>query len=240
MSNKKTRLRANKKTAQCATESGLNDTCIALDIIRRPDGSSSTTAYPTSPEEMLVNSDAVYLAKTVDRDWFRSHPQRSHKLRRAIPGEIPGGSAETWVVIRHLQPRVRKRCSFDALVAFPSDEAPEQIAHANCDLIAEAPGRPFLLHELLQRSRTSEVAPDPEDASHVKPLRRIELGNPDGSDDMGNGAEVGGGRPRCLDAALEYAGLAFSVILVGGIDARWLRPTRESGSPFYRTRRIRT
>ena len=114
---------------------------------------------------------AVDFAKQVDRDWFRSHPQRSHRLRRAIPGEIPGGSAETWVVVRQLQPGVRKRCSFDAAVEFPSDEAPEHIAHAMYDLIAEAPGRPILHHELMQRSRAYEVAPDPEDPSRDKPLR---------------------------------------------------------------------
>jgi hypothetical protein len=115
---------------------------------------------------------AVDLAKQVDRDWFRSHPQRSHRLRRAIPGEIPGGSAETWVVVRQLQPGARRRCSFDATVEFPSDEAPEHIAHAMYDLIAEAPGRPLLLNELFQRSRAYEVAPDPEDPSRDKPLRR--------------------------------------------------------------------
>jgi hypothetical protein len=36
--------------------------------------------------------------------------------------------------------------------------------------------------------------------------------------DMGNGAEGGGVRPRCLDAALEYARQGFSVILLQGID----------------------
>ena len=115
---------------------------------------------------------AVDFAKQVDRDWFRSHPQRSHRLRRAIPGEIPGGSAETWVVVRQLQPGSRKRRPFDALVAFPSDEAPEHIAHAMYDLIVEAPGGgPILHHELMQRSRAYEVAPDPEDPSRDKPLR---------------------------------------------------------------------
>src|SRR6267154_3342372 len=115
---------------------------------------------------------AVDFAKQVDRDWFRSHPQRSHRLRRAIPGEIPGGSAETWVVVRQLQPGVRKRCSFDAAVEFPSEEAPAHIAHAMYDLIAEAPGKPLLSHELFQRSDAYKVAPDPEDPSGDKPLRR--------------------------------------------------------------------
>ena len=36
--------------------------------------------------------------------------------------------------------------------------------------------------------------------------------------DMGNGAEVGGVRPHCLDAALPYAKPRFSVILLGGFD----------------------
>ena len=36
--------------------------------------------------------------------------------------------------------------------------------------------------------------------------------------DVGNGAEVGGVRPRCLDAALEEPKQGFSVILLQGID----------------------
>jgi hypothetical protein len=55
------------------------------------------------------------LAKTLDREWFRSHPLRSHRLRRPIAGEFTDGSAENWVVVRQLQPGVRLRLPFYAL-----------------------------------------------------------------------------------------------------------------------------
>jgi hypothetical protein len=56
--------------------------------------------------------------------------------------------------------------------------------------------------------------------------------------DMGNGAEVGGVRPHCLDAALPYAKPRFSVILLGGFDAPCLGAARQSGSPLARARGI--
>jgi len=56
--------------------------------------------------------------------------------------------------------------------------------------------------------------------------------------DMGGGAEVGGVRPRCLDAALRYAKPRFSVILLGGIDAHCLGAARPSASPVTKARRI--
>jgi hypothetical protein len=109
------------------------------------------------------------LAKTLDREWFRSHPLRSHRLRRATAGEFTDGSAEKWVVVRQLQPGVRARLPFDAFVTFPSEEAPEHIAHAMYDLFAENPVRTIFCHEIVQRSRTYEVL---ERSSHDKPRYR--------------------------------------------------------------------
>jgi hypothetical protein len=112
------------------------------------------------------------IAKTLDREWFRSHPLRSHRLRRAITGEFPEGSAETLVAVRQLQPGARVRLPFYAQAQLPSDEAPEHIAHAIYDLVAESQGRPISSQELFQRSRAYEVARDPEDPSHDAPLYR--------------------------------------------------------------------
>jgi hypothetical protein len=112
------------------------------------------------------------LALKLDREWFRSHPYRSHRLRRAIPGEIPSVSTESYIVVRQVMPGVRMRCSFEPTTSLPSGEAPEHIAHAMFDLIMESPGRLLSHEELLLRSRTYEVAADPEDPSRNKPLHR--------------------------------------------------------------------
>ena len=58
------------------------------------------------------------------------------------------------------------------------------------------------------------------------------------SNDASNGVEVSGVRPRCLDAALEYAKQGLSVILLGGIDAHCLGAARPSASPVTKARRI--
>jgi hypothetical protein len=112
------------------------------------------------------------LAKTLDREWFRSHPLRSHRLRPAIPGEVPSVSAESYIVVRQVAPGVRMRGSFTPTGPLPEGEAPEHIAHAMFDLIMECPGRLIPLQEWKQRSRAYEVAADPEDPSHNTPLYR--------------------------------------------------------------------
>jgi hypothetical protein len=112
------------------------------------------------------------LALKLDREWFRSRPYRSHRLRRATPDELPGLSAEAYIVVRQVAPGVRMRCSFEPIASLPLGEAPEHIAHAMFDLIMESPGPLLSREELLLRSRTYEVAADPEDPSRNKPLHR--------------------------------------------------------------------
>jgi len=112
------------------------------------------------------------LAKILDKEWFRSHPHRSHRIRRAVSGEMPGAHAETYIVVRQLAPGVRMRTFFTPLGAFPEGEAPEHIAHAMFDLNRSAPGRVLSHQELFQASRAYEIAPDPADPSHDKPRYR--------------------------------------------------------------------
>lgn len=112
------------------------------------------------------------LAKTLDKEWFRSHPHRSHRIRRAVAGEIPGANAETYIVVRQLAPGVRMRVFFTPVGPSPEGEAPEHIAHAMFDLIRSAPGRMLSHQELFQASRAYEIAPDPADPSHDKPRYR--------------------------------------------------------------------
>jgi hypothetical protein len=109
------------------------------------------------------------IAKTLDREWFRSHPLRSHRLRRTIADEFPEKAGD-WVLIRQLQPGVRQHLPFKALAQFPSGEAPEHIAHAMYDLFAEFRRAPIFMHEIIQRSRIYEIAG--EDPSQDTPLRR--------------------------------------------------------------------
>src|SRR5262249_31392023 len=140
MSPKKIRLTANTMTAQCALKSGLNEGYV-LDIINHPDGSCSVSAYPASPGEMLIDADARYRAKQLDDDWFRSRPNRSHRIRRAIVGEVLGVTRDTYIILRQLKPGHRQRLTFKAFVPLPEAEAPEHIAHAFFDALQRSATR---------------------------------------------------------------------------------------------------
>jgi hypothetical protein len=112
------------------------------------------------------------LAKQLDRDWFRSHPYRSHRIRPAVTGEIPGGGADTHVVVRQLAPGLRSRRAFDPVAPFPSGEAPEHVAHAIYDLVTEYQGRPVPGYELFNRIRAYAAGAIPEDPSNKNLMRR--------------------------------------------------------------------
>jgi hypothetical protein len=112
------------------------------------------------------------LAKRLDRDWFRLHPHRSHRLRHAIAGEFPGAPLERYVVVRQVQPGARLRQPFNMTAPLPHDEAPEHIAHAIYDLLQEYRGRIIPDRELFRRITAYAVGADPEDFSNDKPLRR--------------------------------------------------------------------
>ena len=112
------------------------------------------------------------LAQTLDKEWFRSHPHRSHRIRPTVAGEIPGANAETYIVVRQLTPGVRRRGFFTSVGPSPEGEAPEHIAHAMFDLIRKSPRRLLPYQELFKASRAYEIAPDPADPSHDKPRYR--------------------------------------------------------------------
>jgi hypothetical protein len=95
--------------------------------------------------------EAFAAAAELDKNWFRTHLHRSHRIRRALAGEVPAGKSQMYVVVRQLQPGVRCRLYFDTPTALPEDEAPEHIAHAIFDLAQKYHGaRSIPGHELSQ------------------------------------------------------------------------------------------
>jgi hypothetical protein len=145
----------------------------------RPSEVKRAVRPPRNPRRAMLTdqiaapaSTPTDLAQMLDREWFRSHPYRSHRLRRAILGEVPGVTAQSYVVVRQVMPGIRMRCYFKTIGPLPSDEAPEHIAHAMYDLIMTFPGSVLPLQEVFQRSRAYEIAADPEDPSHDMPRYR--------------------------------------------------------------------
>jgi hypothetical protein len=67
-------------------------------------GGSSQHAMLATAKAAAPASTTADLAQILDKEWFRSHPHRSHRLRRAIPGELPGVSAESHIIVRQAAP----------------------------------------------------------------------------------------------------------------------------------------
>jgi hypothetical protein len=127
---------------------------------------------PVTQHAAAPSSASSELAQMLDKEWFRSHPHRTHRIRRAIPGEMLGVSAGMYIVVRQVAPGLRMRGFVEPNGPLPADEAPEHIAHALFDLVLASPRRFLPFQELLQQSRAYEVLSDPEDPSRDKPLRR--------------------------------------------------------------------
>jgi hypothetical protein len=76
--------------------------------------------------------------RAADAAWFEVRPRRSHRMRPAVPGELPGLTADmardAWLVIRQIVPGLRVKQIFN-----PPGPPPdiEEIGHALFDLIAE-------------------------------------------------------------------------------------------------------
>jgi hypothetical protein len=148
----------------------LDDGGFALDVMKRPDGSKTISGYFLAPGKTPRDPDAQSLAVSLDKDWFQSHPHRSHRIRRAIAGESPGVPPGCYVAVRQVQPGFRLRLHFAAAAPLPQDEAPEHIAHALYDLLQEHKVVPC--HELSQRIRAYALGGDTEPTSNGKPPAR--------------------------------------------------------------------
>src|SRR5271165_1268093 len=113
MSRKRSHRKVTKPTANRAVKRSQKTPHAAIEFIHNADGSASITSY--SPGAQLIDPDARRLAKNLDMEWFRSHPQRSHRLRRAIVGEAPTKvTPNTYIVVRQIRPGYNERVTFEA------------------------------------------------------------------------------------------------------------------------------
>jgi hypothetical protein len=156
-----------RTTARKKADRRLRDVKFVFDVNNQPDGSATISGHHVAPGKTPLDLDAQTLAVRLDRDWFRSHPHRSHRIRRAIAGEAPGVPPGCYAAVRQVQPGLHLRRHFVPFVPLPEDEAPEHIAHALYDLFNQyevVPG-----HELSERIRAYEMGGDTEPPSHGKP-----------------------------------------------------------------------
>jgi hypothetical protein len=113
---------------------------------------------------------AFATAAELDKHWFRTHPYRSHRVRRVIHGEVPAERPQTYAVVRQLKPGVRYRLYFDAPAALPDSEAPEHVAHAIFDLTQKYyGGRSIPGYELSERIRAYAAGANTSDSSSDEP-----------------------------------------------------------------------
>jgi hypothetical protein len=145
--------------AQANMKSRQDDTQLAMLVSEQ---AATPTPMPTPGD----------LAQDLDRDWFRSHPYRSHRIRRAILGEVPGATTPQYAIVRQILPGLRIRQYFDTAVPLlPEDEAPEHIAHALYDLLWKCRGRGGLIpdHEVVECMRAYATGSDADHPCHRKP-----------------------------------------------------------------------
>jgi len=142
----------------------------AVDIIQPAGGPTSLVPYSIGPGETLVDDKAQTAAAKLDKAWFESHPNRSHRIRRAVAGEVPATTAtEPYVAVRQVAPGFRLRRFFAMAVPLPEDEAPEHIAHAFYDVLEEHPGGPIFAQDLDQRIHAYGLGADIGDPSDGTP-----------------------------------------------------------------------
>ena len=48
-----------------------------------------------------------------DRRWFAANPDASWRLRRLVPGELPGQPAGRWMLVNQVRPGLRLRAPLD-------------------------------------------------------------------------------------------------------------------------------
>ena len=145
-------------------------TYFVVDIIQPDGGPMSVVPYSIGPGETLVDDNAQTTAAKLDKSWFESHPNRSHRIRHAVAGEAPRtASTEPYVAVRQVVPGFRLRRFFAMAVPLPEDEAPEHIAHAFYDVLEEHPGGPIFAQDLDQRIHAYGLGADIGDPSDSKP-----------------------------------------------------------------------
>jgi hypothetical protein len=161
---------ARKSKARESAKRSPNGTYFVVDTIQPAGGPMSLVSYSIGPGETLVDGNAATAAAKLDKAWFESHPNRSHRIRLAVAGEVPGMTArEPYAVVRQVAPGLRYRRFFDTTVPLPEDEAPEHIAHAIYDLVEEHPDGTVPTHEIAQRIGTYGLGVDSGDPTHDKP-----------------------------------------------------------------------
>jgi hypothetical protein len=126
---------------------------------------------PTSAAGAMVAKGAPLSTGTAwgedDRTWFAAHPERSHRLRAALPGEWPEGGWDL-TVVRQLQPgeRVRQPLKREILPDAPRDlaeeaawleETPEAAAWAFFELCREAGGTDRVLTKQTVMARAAAL-----------------------------------------------------------------------------------
>jgi hypothetical protein len=85
-------------------------------------------------------ADIAELAKEADRLWFNAHPERRHRLRQALAGELPGVTADKLMVVRQCFRGLRLRWPFMYPGSLPPGEAPEWFAKKVFETIAHERG----------------------------------------------------------------------------------------------------
>ena len=136
-------------------------------FLRHSDRSASVKVYWFSIK--LADRGPVYRAQSLDGEWFRSHPHRLHRIRNAIVGEFPNVTPNTYVVVRQVKPGYHERVPVDALEPVPDGEAPEYVAHALFDHIAESPDGVIRQDELAARMHAYQMGTEAEGSSVERP-----------------------------------------------------------------------
>jgi hypothetical protein len=100
-----------------------------------------------------------------DREWFASHPTRSHRMRAPVAGEIDDATAPDHVLImliRQARPgvRIRAKCRlYNGLLPLPtSDDDEEALAHALFEIVngrEPSPTTPEAFTALLEKYRAT-------------------------------------------------------------------------------------
>lgn len=88
-------------------------------------------------------------ASALDKNWFAKNPGRSHRVRPALPDEVPGASPHTiwFVAVRQIATGIRLRQPFefmgsaDAAAAWNVAALTDNDAHAVFDVAFEAARR---------------------------------------------------------------------------------------------------